>query len=188
MPVKRLATATVTAMALLASAENFAQDPSPRCDELVWSAQVLAANPDIQKSCQGVYERNNELYAKVTIEVIRVRGNRITFRPEHTDGSTGAPRTITVNQSWRANIAGRNYRASELLPGQELNVFIPEDRFALAIDDGTFDGDQEMYLIEDAAVVAMPKTASPLYTMIGVGLSCIGLGGIMSYRRRLRAR
>jgi hypothetical protein len=173
-------------LALTLGMPSLAQSPAPVCDDLVWSAQVLAANPDIRKSCQGVYERNKELFAKVTIEVIRVRGNRVTFRPEHTDGSTGAARTITVGQSWRADIDGRSYRASELLPGQKLSVYIPEDRFALAMDDGAFDGDEELYDIQEATVVTMPKTASPLYLIVGGGLSFIVLGAAMSLRRRLR--
>lgn len=178
----------LTSIALTLGLPSLAQSPAPVCDDLVWSAQVLAANPDIGKSCQGVYERNNELFAKVKIEVIRIRGNRITFRPEHTDGSTGAPRTITVDQSWRADIAGRRYRASELLPGQELSVYIPEDRFALATDDGAFDGDEALYDIEEATVVTMPKTASPLYLILAAGLGFVGLGAVLSLRRRLRTR
>ena len=111
----------------LASAAQ-AQDPSPTCDELVWSAQVLAANPDIKQSCLGVYERGDTLYARSEIELTRVRGNRLTFRPMHRDGSKGRARSITVPSTWRAEIKGRSYRAGELLPGQRLNVFIPEDR------------------------------------------------------------
>ncbi|WOJ92102.1 hypothetical protein R0135_09915 [Congregibacter variabilis] len=174
------------AIAIVLSGQALAQDSAPTCDDLVWSAQVLAANPDIALSCQGVYARNNELYAKVTIELTRVRGNRLTFRPQHTDGSQGTRRSITVSSSWRADINGRKYRASELLPGQELSVYIPEDRFALAVHDGAFDGDEELISIEAATVVAMPKTASAMYTVLTAGLAFIALGFGMTTRRRLR--
>ncbi|EED31629.1 LPXTG-motif cell wall anchor domain protein [gamma proteobacterium NOR5-3] len=175
------------AIAIAMSAQSWAQDAAPGCDDLVWSAQVLAANPDIALSCKGVYVRNNQLYAKVTIELTRVRGNRITFRPEHTDGSQGARRSIRVSNSWRADIDGREYRAAELSPGQKLSVYIPEDRFALAVDDGDFDGDEELIRIEEeATVVAMPKTASSVYATLAAGLAFLGLGVIMTTRRRLR--
>ncbi|WP_439105540.1 hypothetical protein [Congregibacter sp.] len=173
------------AIALALSGQVLAQAPAPTCDDLVWSAQVLAENPDMALSCQGVYARNDELYAKVTIELTRVRGNRLTFRPKHTDGSKGAQRSITVDNSWRANIEGRTYSAGELLPGQELNVYIPEDRFALAVDDA-FDGDEELVSIEAATVVSMPTTASPLYAALGAGLGLLGLGFLMTTQRRLR--
>ncbi|MFT4769350.1 MAG: hypothetical protein ACI8RN_002494 [Glaciecola sp.] len=174
------------AIAVALSGQTLAQEPAPTCDDLVWSAQVIAANPDIALSCQGVYARNDEMYAKVTIELTRVRGNRLTFRPQHTDGSQGAQRSINVDNSWRADIDGRKYRASELFPGQELSVYIPEDRFALAVHDGAFDGDEEMITIEEAVVVAMPKTASPVYAALGLGLTLLGLGFVMTTQRRLR--
>ena len=166
------------ALLLLAAGTAQAQDAAPTCDDLVWSAQVLAANPDIDRSCQGVYERAGELYARVNIELTRVRGNRITFRPRHTDGSTGRARSIVVPASWRARIGGRDYRASELLPGQELSVYIPEDRFALALldDDADIEAEMELIAIEEADVVTtMPKTASPTATAIAVGFALFGL-------------
>ena len=173
----------------LASAAQ-AQDPSPTCDELVWSAQVLAANPDIKQSCLGVYERGDTLYARSEIELTRVRGNRLTFRPMHRDGSKGRARSITVPSTWRAEIKGRSYRAGELLPGQRLNVFIPEDRFALAVHNGegesAFDDDAYWLDIEDAGeVTAMPSTASQRYNQLAGALALLGLAGVLTvYRRR----
>ena len=182
---------TIMATALVLAASNAAYGQAPTCDDLVWSAQVLEANPDIGMSCQGVFERNGDLFAKVTIELTRVRGNRLTFRPVHTDGSRGDARSITMPSNWRANIGGTTYRASELLPGQELNVYMPQDRFALAMHDGddVLDDSEamaEMMEIEEVAVaaVAVPKTASPLYTMLGGALALFGLGAALTYRRR----
>ena len=183
-------TTIAAALCLAVSVGASAQDTAPTCDDLRWSAQVLEANPDIAMSCQGVYERMGELYAKVTIELTRVRGNRLTFRPLHTDGTKGASRSIRVPSSWRADIGGNTYRASELLPGQQLNVYMPEDRFALAVDDGDFDGTEEIIEIEEAVVTAtaMPKTASPLYAVLGGALALFGLGALLTRRRILRAR
>lgn len=154
--MKRTFSTLTGAAALLLGASAVAQGPAPTCDDLVWSAQLLAANPDIAQSCQGVYVRNDELFAKVTIELVRVRGNRLTFRPRHVDGSLGTARSINVDSSFRIDIDGRQYRASELLPGQELSVYVPEDRFALAVDDGAFDGNESFIMIEDAEIVSMP--------------------------------
>ena len=83
-----------------------AQSRAPTCEDLVWSAQVLAANPDIRNACQGVYVRNNKLYAKVNIELLRVSGNRLTFQTRWTDGGTGKARSITVPASWRVALNG----------------------------------------------------------------------------------
>ena len=154
------------------------------CADLNWSAQVLAANPDIAQTCRSVYEKNGKLYAKVQVEVVRVRGNTMTFRTKHTDGTMGDSRSITLDSDWRANIGGRDYRASDLMRGQELNVYLPEDRFALVIEDA--DGPDEADLVAIEEEVAMPTTASPLFLFGLAGGAFLALGGLFSaVRRRL---
>ncbi|MEO1078606.1 MAG: hypothetical protein AAFY29_03555 [Pseudomonadota bacterium] len=135
-----------------------AQGSAPTCDDLVWSAQVLAENPDIRKSCQGVYQRGDDLFAKVTIEVTRVSGNRLGFRPQHLDGSMGKPRSISVPSTWRARLDGQEYRARDLMPGQRLNVYVPEDRFALAMENEKLMSDEELELFEiEGATLVKPE-------------------------------
>jgi hypothetical protein len=168
---------------LMAQEENSTgkvQSSTVTCADLNWSAEVLAANPDIASMCQSVYEKNGELYAKTSIEVVRVRGNTMTFRPIHTDGTRGDSRNVTLSTGWRAKIAGREYRASDLMRGQELNVYLPEDRFALAIEDV----ESEFVVIE--TVTEMPTTASPLFLIGLAGSAFLALGGMLSgIRRRL---
>ncbi len=181
---KKLVVAMGMALALSAGSVS-AQDAAPTCADLNWSADVLAANPDIGASCQAVYEKDGKLYAKVSIEVIRVRGNRMTFRPLHTDGTMGDSRSVQLDSSWRAEIGGRSYRASDLMRGQQLNVYIPEDRFALAIEDADGPDEADIVMIEDE-VVEMPTTASPLFLVGLAGGAFLALGGLLSgIRRRL---
>ncbi len=170
-------------MALSLSMGQAAVAQVSTCDDINWSAEMLASNPDIGQTCRGVYERNGELYAKATIEVVRVRGNNLTFRPVHVDGSRGDSRNITVPADWRAEIGGRKYRASDLMRGQELNVYIPSDRWALVLedDDGMDDMDAVM-MVEDT--VEMPTTASPLFLAGLAGGGFLALGGLLSSIRR----
>ena len=150
------------------------------CADLNWSAEVLAKNPDIASMCQSVYEKDGKLYAKTSVEVVRVRGNTMTFRPVEIDGTMGDSRSVTLDPSWRAKIAGREYRASDLSRGQKLNVYLPEDRFALAIEDI----DSDFVVIEE--VIEMPTTASPLFLIGLAGGAFMALGGLLSgIRRRL---
>lgn len=153
------------------------------CGDLNWSAEALAANPDIAKSCQAVYEKNGELYAKASIEVVRVRGNRMTFRPLHTDGTKGDSRSVQLDNAWRAEIGGRSYRASDLMRGQQLNVYIPEDRFALIVEDADGPDEADLVIIEEE-VVEMPTTASPLFLIGLAGGAFMALGGLLSGLRR----
>ena len=159
------------------------QSSTVTCADLNWSADVLAANPDIAAMCQTVYEKDGRLFAKTSIEVVRVRGNTMTFRPLHVDGTKGDSRSVTLAPSWRAKIAGREYRASDLSRGQNLNVYLPEDRFALAIEDEVLE-ETDFVMIEDAT--EMPTTASPLFLIGLVGGAFLALGGLLSgIRRRL---
>lgn len=171
----------------LSMGQAMAQDggSTPTCADLDWSAETLAANPDIGQACQAVYEKEGRLYAKASIEVVRVRGNRMTFRTLRTDGSKGDSRSVQLDNSWRAEIGGRSYRASDLSRGQQLNVYLPEDRFALIVDDA--DGpDMVDILIIEEAVVEMPTTASPLFLFGLAGGAFLALGGLISrVRRRL---
>lgn len=154
------------------------------CADLNWSADVLARNPDIAQSCAAVYEKDGRLFAQVPVEVVRVRGNTMTYRPVHTDGSRGDSRSVTLDSSWRANIGGRQYRASDLSRGQSLNVYMPEDRFALVVEDEDGPDSADLIDIEDAT--AMPETASPLFLFGLAGGAFLALGGLFSaVRRRL---
>ena len=183
---KKIALAVGMAVSLSAGslmAQDKVESTTVTCADLNWSAEVLAMNPDIGESCQSVFEKNGELYAKSTVEVVRVRGNRMTFRPLHTDGTMGDSRSIQLNSSWRADIGGRSYRASDLMRGQQLNVYIPQDRFALAIHDADGPDEADLIVIEEE-VVEMPATASPLFLIGAVGGALLALGGMLTGIRR----
>ncbi len=185
---KKIVVGVSMALALSASslmAQEKAVSSEVTCGDINWSAEVLEKNPDIGQSCTAVYEKDGRLFAKVPIEVVRVRGNRMTFRPLHTDGSMGDSRSVQLDSSWRAEIGGRSYRASDLMRGQQLNVYIPQDRFALAVEDADGPDDADLVVIEEE-VVEMPTTASPLFLVGLVGGAFLALGGMLSgIRRRL---
>lgn len=176
----------VTGMMVALTASGPAAAQAPTCDDIEWAGSVTAEYPDIAQACQGVYERDGKLYAKAEVEVQRVRGNRITFRPLHTDGSKGSSHSVLVPSSWRANIAGVDYRASDLVSGQELDVFIPSDRWALAVHEEEPPPEVEIVVIEieEVEVAAMPTTASPLFLFGLAGASLLSLGGLLTAWRR----
>ncbi len=172
----------------LASGSALAQDKAPSstvtCADLNWSAEVLARNPDIAQTCRAVYEKDGRLFAQVPIEVVRTRGNTMTFRTVHTDGTRGDSRSVTMDPGFRAQIGGRSYRVSDLNRGQQLNVYMPEDRFALIVEDEDGPDAADAVDIEDAT--AMPTTASPLFLIGLAGGALVALGGVAgALRRRL---
>lgn len=106
----------------------------PTCATLNWSASVHRSYPDIAEICQGVYQKDGKLYAKAQVEVVRITGNRVTIRSVHVDGSTGHQVSLRVGPDWRATIDGQQLRLGELVAGQVLTVFIPQDRFVLTLE------------------------------------------------------
>jgi hypothetical protein len=187
---KKMVVAAGVALALSAGsamAQEKYLSQTVTCADINWSAEVLSNNPDIGQSCAAVYEKDGRLFAQVPIEVVRVRGNRMTFRPIHTDGTRGDSRSIQLDSAWRANIGGRQYRASDLMRGQNLNVYIPEDRFALTVADDEGDAlDEAVFIPIEEEVVEMPTTASPLFLFGMAGGAFLALGGLLSgLRRRL---
>lgn len=145
---RSLACRAAALLALLAvpfsSAQYDIDTRLPSCQTLQWSEAVHRAYPDVEQICEGIYQRDGRFYARASIEVVRSSGNRMTIRTLHTDGSVGHQRSMRVPPDWRATIGGREYRAAELLPGQKLSVFIPQERFELMLE-----ADQESAPLEE---------------------------------------
>ena len=66
--------------------------------------------------------------------------------------------------------------------GQQLNVYLPQDRFALAVHDEDGLDDVDLVVIEEE--VAMPTTASPLFLIGAAGGALLALGGALTGLRR----
>ena len=127
----RPAAALLLAVAVAASRAQTRR--APTCDDLAWSDAALAANPDVGLLCQGVYVKGDSYYAKATIRITRVDGLRVTFVPYRRDGSLGKARSVRLTRDWEVTIGDEKLTASNLVKGQELTVFIPQDRFAISI-------------------------------------------------------
>ena len=120
-------------LALAAAPAPAQTSRAPTCDDLAWSPAALAANPDVGLLCQGVYVKGDTYYAKALIRITRVDGQRVTFVPYRRDGSLGKARNVSLRHDWKVIINGEELTARNLVKGQELTVFIPQDRFAISI-------------------------------------------------------
>jgi hypothetical protein len=153
------------------------------CDEIEWSSVVTDQYANIADACDAVTSKNDKLYARIEVEILRVRGRTMTFRILNNDGSSGGNYSQTVSTSWRASIGGRTFRPGELNRGQRLNVYMPSDRWAVIQPDADGPDDEDAVALEPAQV--LPKTASPL-PLIGLfGGMFLALGaGLGVIRRR----
>jgi hypothetical protein len=156
------------------------------CSDIEWSSVVTDEYPSIANACDDVVVKNGKMFAKIEVEIMRVRGRTLTFRIMNNDGTSGGTYSQTVEMDWRAKIAGREYRPRDLSRGQSLNVYMPHDRWAVIHEDE--DGPDEIDAVEITAAPVLPETASPLFLFGLGGLGLMSLGGVLGLvRRRLTA-
>jgi hypothetical protein len=99
----------------------------PTCNDVRWKAEILHKYPGIEKACVGVVVRDNINYVRVSGKVkskangvLRVRldntASEITWKPAKED-------TVSIE--------GKPVPAMDVVVGQSLRFYMPEDRVAV---------------------------------------------------------
>jgi len=181
----------LSALPLLAFASTAS---AATCDDIELGYEITSQFPDAANSCLDVVEKDGEMYVKMRARLTRSpNGNYATFRFLHADGTEGPQYSTSLDPSWRANIDGRDYRLRDLARGQELNVYLPPDRFAMHVDaDDVMDDVITPVAITTAEPESAPSSAAmlpstagnmPLFALFG-SIALIGAGAIRLARRR----
>lgn len=171
---------------------------APTCMDLEFAPDILAVLPEANAACREVVMKGGQPYARFTAEIRKnLMGSRnqmgkITARFKRADGSWTSNYTFSPDPSARIKIGGRSYRWSELGNGQQLDLYLPPDRFAVAVHD-----DPELDFVETEVVIMtvvverapreeLPTTASIVPLIGALGALFVALGaGIGFVRRRL---
>lgn len=166
------------------------------CDDIEFSSTVTEKYGDLDKACLGIVEKNGSKYAEIKIKVTRAKGSKLFFKLINEDGSYSETRSTKMPTGFRATVAGESIPTRELDKRQELNIYLPSDRWAITetlakkdptqasptdLAEGT---SSEKPLIELAAYETLPDTDSalPLYGLLGILL--LVTGTILSLLRR----
>jgi hypothetical protein len=202
-----------TAIAQQADSKTLAKPTvsAAECSDITWQKEILARYPRIAAACQEVVVSNDTRFARFKGELVQVRPNgSVTIDFKDRDGrSLGKPTTLQPAPTQRALIQGRYYRLSELMPGQELNMYVPEAGLAVAMEPVTPSVPMAKMVLDEPAAPAeappapvrlaeatpqpaasesarLPDTAgwTPLLALAGV--LALGGGIALSMRRRLR--
>lgn len=106
------------------------------CDDMTWQKQVVARYPNVAAACQEVVVSNGTRYARFSGELVQVnRDGSVKIDFKDRDGhSLGKPTTLQPAPTQRALIQGQYYRLSELLPGQQLSMYVPEAGLTVATE------------------------------------------------------
>ena len=185
-----------TALAAALLFGGFAQSPALAqgltCDDIEFNSNVTDQFPDVARACQEVVERDGKLYAKVVADVVRVAGRTVTLDIKTRDGSS-IRQSFRPAAEFRVLLGGTRTRVRDLVRGQEIRMYLPNDRWEVAqieeIDVPVITTPlvaPEPEPDEDVAA-ALPSTASPL-PLVGLGaMVFLVLGaGLTSTRRRFQ--
>ena len=182
-----------TAGFLLALSWTEAALAQENCRDLVFTGPVAREFPEARNACLGVETRDGRQYAHFQARIRSVRGNTVEAEFKMPDGTYSRPISVTPNPDSRVRIAGQSYRWRDLSRGQELDVYLPPDRWEIAVPT---DSEQfaaapavtTLAITEPAPVVAantLPRTAStlPLLGALGGLLTLLGFAVAVIRRR-----
>jgi hypothetical protein len=161
------------------------------CDQIEFTSRVNNQLPNAKDYCQEVALKDNKLYAHFATEFVRRSGSDVVLRFKRADGTFSDPIQITPPEDQRVNINGREVRMRDLNRGDEIDIWLPHDRFEVA-----FHETQEEFAAaptvttypativqENPAPATLPSTAS-IFPLIGLlGALFATIGGILGWIR-----
>lgn len=170
-----------------------AQAQEITCRDLTFTGPVASQFPQAQDACLGVETREGRPYAHFEARIRNVRGNTVEAEFKMPDGTYSRPISVTPDPEARVRIAGRSYRYRDLSRGQELDVYLPPDRWEIVVpaDTEEFAAAPTVVILaiaEPAPALAantLPRTASPLPLIGALGALLTALGfAVVALRRR----
>jgi hypothetical protein len=181
-------------LALSWAPSTFAQQAA--CRDLNFTGPIAREFPNARDACLGVVTRDGQQYAHFQARVTNVRGNTVEAEFKMPDGRYGRPISVTPDPEARVRIAGRSYRYRDLSRGQELDVYLPPDRWEIAVHsdpNAEFAAAPAVTTVAIAqpaptvAANALPRTGSwvPLAGALGGALTMLGLAVAIVRRRFL---
>ncbi|MCW8872139.1 MAG: hypothetical protein OQK01_05930 [Xanthomonadales bacterium] len=95
------------------------------CDDLVWSASVLADNPNIGAACLDVENKQGQEVAKFRARVVRQSVNSTIIQWQLPDGSWSPAQRRYPERGFMAQLEGKDVKIADLPDRQEVNVYVP---------------------------------------------------------------
>ena len=154
--MRTLACTFILAAAVL-SANAYGQEMTQlSCKDFVPTQEARERFPDLAGACEGVVERDGELYGLFRAEVRRVRGNNITLHLPATD------HTFTVRPDPAAWVmAGdKKVRPRDLMPTQHIRIYLSASQFSRPdVDEIAFVTESDFMIdvpVDDVSSVSLP--------------------------------
>jgi Cu/Ag efflux protein CusF len=124
--MKAYASALVLAAALFSVTASGQEMTQLSCKDFIPTDEARERFPDLAGACEGIVERDGELFGLFRAEVRRVHGSRVTLHLPATDHTF----TVKPDPSLRVLIDGRKVRPRDLRPKDEIRVYLSASEFA----------------------------------------------------------
>ena len=161
------------------------------CGDITFTGPVASQFPEARNSCLEMVTRNGQQFAHFKGEIVGVSGGEVRARFKQPNGQYSQTYAFRPDPATRINISGTRYRFSELQRGQELDVYLPPDRWEFNVpetENFAAAAPAEVYRITTItrASPTLPRTASsvPLVGLLSVALLALGTA-LTLVRRRL---
>lgn len=126
------------------------------CKDFLPTEEARQRFPDFAGACEGIVERDGELFGLFRAEVRRVRGNRITLHLPATDHTF----TVTPDPSSRVLVDGKKVRPRDLATRQEIRIYLSASEFAKPdVEDIAFVTESDFLVdvpIDELSTVSLP--------------------------------
>ena len=160
------------------------------CPGVNFTGPVATQFPDARDACLEMVTRNGQQFAHFKGEIVGVSGNQVRARFKLPSGQYSPTYSFTPQSGSRVNINGTKYRFNELSRGQQLDIYLPPDRWEFDVPETeNFAAAAPAEVVRITTITrgssTLPKTASsvPLVGMLSVALLALGAGFTLIRRR-----
>jgi hypothetical protein len=126
------------------------------CKDFLPTEEARQRFPDFAGACEGIVERDGELFGLFRAEVRRVRGNRVTLHLPATDHTF----TVTPDPSSRVLVDGKKVRPRDLATRQEISIYLSASEFAKPdVEDIAFVTESDFLVdvpVDELSTVSLP--------------------------------
>ncbi len=152
------------------------------CDDFRPTQEALERFPELVGACEGVAERDGELYGLFRAIVRRASISSVTLNLPATDNTF----TVRPGASARVLIDGQKVPIRDLVRGQEIHIYLAVNEFAKPdIQNVALVSEADVLIeLEITEVAALPTTASIWSAVASIGLVLLA-SGLLLRRRRL---
>jgi len=124
--MKSRVSVAILAAALLSANASAQEMTGLSCKDFIPTQEARERFPDLAGACEGVVERDGELYGLFRAEVRRVRGNNVTLHLPATDHTF----TVRPDPATWVMAGDRKVRPRDLMPTQEIRIYLSASEFS----------------------------------------------------------